>query len=196
VPFGEYVPFRDFLWFIKPLVELVGDFTPGDSFKPLDADKIKAGILICFESIFPEIARRETVEGANLLVSLTNDAWYGKSSAPYHSWAMTIFRAVENRRSLVRAANTGISGFVAPTGAVNRKSDLFTEDALTDNVALMTGQTVFSLGGHWFGTACLALTGLFLLQYSWIARKQQKEIIRQKQELLWQQQGGSNKAEV
>ncbi|WP_417908730.1 apolipoprotein N-acyltransferase [Candidatus Electronema sp. PJ] len=196
VPFGEYVPLRDFLWFIRPLVELVGDFTPGNSFKPLDADKIKAGALICFESIFPNIARQETAEGANLLVSLTNDAWYGKSSAPQQSWAMTILRAVENRRSLVRAANTGISGFVAPTGAVSRKSDLFTEEALTDNVALMTGQTVFGLGGHWFGTACLAFTGLLLLQYLWLAKKQRKKIFQRKQELLRQQQGGSNKAEM
>jgi apolipoprotein N-acyltransferase len=157
VPFGEYIPLRTYLWFLKPLVELIGDFTPGDSFEPLEADRIKAGVLICFESIFPEIARRETMAGANLLVNLTNDAWYGRSSAPYHSWAMTVMRAVENRRSLVRAANTGISGFVEPTGIIRKQSSLFTAEAVTADVELTTMQTIFTCGGHLFGTVCLAL---------------------------------------
>jgi apolipoprotein N-acyltransferase len=181
VPFGEYVPLRDFLWFVKPLVELVGDFTPGDSSKPLEAGGIRAGVLICFESIFPDIARRTAEEGANLLVSMTNDAWYGQSSAPQHSWAMTVLRAVENRRSLVRAANTGISGFVLPTGAVSRESGLFTAEALTDTVPLLTEQTVFAQGGHWFGHACLALTGLFLFGRIWACSKQRRQkILRRK----------------
>jgi apolipoprotein N-acyltransferase len=190
VPFGEYVPLSDYLWFIKPLVELVGDFTPGRSSKPLEAGRVRAGILICFESIFPEIARRTTAAGANLLVSLTNDAWYGKSSAPQHSWAMTVMRAVENRRGLVRAANTGISGFVAPSGAISGESGLFTAEALTGNVPLMTGQTLFVQGGHWFGPFCLALTSLFLLGRALLARKRRQEISRRQRALRTQQKSG------
>lgn len=177
VPFGEYVPLSDYFWFIKPLVELVGDFTPGNSSKPLEAGKIRAGMLICFESIFPSIARRTTAAGANLLVSLTNDAWYGKSSAPQHSWAMTVMRAVENRRGLVRAANTGISGFVAPTGAISGESGLFTAEALVGSVPLMTEQTFFVQGGYWFGSFCLSLTGLLLLSRVFIARHQRRKNI-------------------
>ncbi len=171
VPFGEYVPLRKYLWFLKPIVELIGDFTPGDSFEPLEIDRIKAGVLICFESIFPKIARRETAEGANLLVSMTNDAWYGRSSAPYHSLAMTAMRAVENRRSLVRAANTGISGFVEPTGIIRKPSSLFTAEAITDEVALTTMRTVFGSGGYRFGAVCLFL--IFPLLY-WSIRKQRQ----------------------
>ncbi len=172
VPFGEYIPLRTYFWFIKPLVELIGDFTPGDSFDPLDADTIQAGALICFESIFPDIARQETVNGANLLVNLTNDAWYGKSSAPYHSWAMTVFRAVENRRSLVRAANTGISGFISPTGEIYKETKLFKAQAINARTPLLTGQTFFMHGGYRFGAICLALIP-FLLYLS--VRKQQKK---------------------
>ncbi len=163
VPFGEYVPLRTYLWFIKPLVELIGDFTPGDSFDPLDADTIQAGVLICFESIFPDIARQEAVKGANLLVNLTNDAWYGKSSAPYHSWAMTVFRAVENRRSLVRAANTGISGFIGPTGEIHKETSLFKAQTINARTPLLTGHTFFMHGGYRFGALCLALIPFFVV---------------------------------
>ena len=172
VPFGEYIPLRTYLWFIKPLVELIGDFTPGDSFDPLDADTIQAGVLICFESIFPDIARQEVIKGANLLVNLTNDAWYGESSAPYHSWAMTVFRAVENRRSLVRSANTGISGFISPTGEIYKETKLFKAQAINARTPLLTGHTFFMHGGYRFGAICLALIP-FLLYLS--ARKQQKK---------------------
>ncbi|WP_446008949.1 apolipoprotein N-acyltransferase [Candidatus Electrothrix sp.] len=172
VPFGEYVPLRTYLWFIKPLVEIVGDFTPGDSFKPLVAENIKAGVLICFESIFPDIARQETTEGANLLVNLTNDAWYGESSAPYHSWAMTVFRAVENRRGLVRAANTGISGFVSPTGEILQETALFKALATNAKMPLLSHHTLFTCGGYRFAILCLTLIPT-LLYFS--ARKKRKE---------------------
>ena len=162
VPFGEYVPLRKYLWFLKPLVELIGDFTPGDSFKPLDGEKIQAGVLICFESIFPYIARQEAVEGADLLVNLTNDAWYGESSAPYQSWAMTVFRAVENRRGLVRAANTGISGFVDPTGEIHRETSLFAAQVTSMRMPLLTDRTLFMRGGYRFGAACFMLIPLLL----------------------------------
>ncbi len=172
VPFGEYVPLRTYLWFLKPLVELIGDFTPGDSFKPLDADTIQAGVLICFESIFPDIARQETREGANLLVNITNDAWYGESSAPHHSWAMTVFRAVENRRSLVRAANTGISGFVNPTGDIIQETHIFKALAISAKMPLLGHHTLFTCGGYLFATLCLALIPI-LLYFS--AHKQQQK---------------------
>ncbi len=162
VPFGEYVPWRKYLPFLKPLVKNVGDFTPGRSIRPLSAGPLKLGVLICFESIFPDIARQEAAAGANLLVNLSNDAWYGRSSAPYQSFAMAVFRAVETRRSLVRAANTGISGFVAPSGRILDQSPLFRPLTITANVPLLEEKTIFVRFGYHFGPACLVLIPLLL----------------------------------
>lgn len=150
VPFGEYVPLRRFLPFIAPLVEAAGHFTPGRIEKPLATGPIRAGVLICFESIFGELGRRWVRSGANVLVNVTNDAWYGRSSAPYQSWAMTVFRAVETRRSLVRSANTGISGVVDPLGRIVRQSDLFVPWSAAVPVALLEERSPFVRGGYLF----------------------------------------------
>jgi len=164
VPFGEYVPLRKYLPFLAPLVVNVGDFTAGTSSSPLPlGNDVKLGILICFESIFPEIARNEVAAGANILVNLTNDAWYGRTSAPYQSMAMTVFRAVETKRSLVRAANTGISGFVDPAGNIIEKTDIFVPGAITAQLPVFEKQTVFVRSGYMFGAACLAFIPVLLL---------------------------------
>ena len=163
VPFGEYVPLRPYLPFLEPLVVSVGDFTAGTSNEPLALGPMRLGLLICYESIFPDIARQSVSREANLLVNLTNDAWYGRSSAPHQSLAMAVFRAVENKRSLVRAANTGISGFVDPVGRIVGRTGLFMETALVSRVPLLDGQTVFNRQGHLFGPACAALIPLCLL---------------------------------
>ena len=163
VPFGEYVPLRPYLPFLEPLVVSVGDFAAGTSDEPLALGPMRLGMLICYESIFPEIARQSVTRGANLLVNLTNDAWYGRSSAPHQSMAMAVFRAVENKRALVRAANTGISGFVDPVGRIVERTGLFVEAALVSRMPLLDGQTVFNRQGHLFGPACAVLIPLFLL---------------------------------
>ena len=163
VPFGEYVPLRPYLPFLEPLVVSVGDFAAGTSDEPLALGPMRLGMLICYESIFPEIARQSVTRGANLLVNLTNDAWYGRSSAPHQSMAMAVFRAVENKRALVRAANTGISGFVDPVGRIVVRTGLFVEAALVSRMPLLDGQTVFNRQGHLFGPACAVLIPLFLL---------------------------------
>jgi len=164
VPFGEYVPLRKYLPFLAPLVVNVGDFTAGTSSKPLSlGNDLHPGVLICFESIFPEIARNEVAAGANILVNLTNDAWYGRTSAPYQSMAMTVFRAVETKRSLVRAANTGISGFIDPTGNIIEKTEIFVPGAITAQLPVFEKLTVFVRSGYMFGAACLALIPVLLL---------------------------------
>ena len=138
VPFGEYVPLQQYLPFLAPLVKAVGDFRVGTIEHPITWKQAKAGILICYESVFPEISRQWVKTGANVLINLTNDAWYGKSSAPYHSLAMAVFRAVETRRSLVRSANTGISTFITPAGTIELQSELFVPWAASRPVTLMT----------------------------------------------------------
>ncbi len=158
VPFGEYVPLKKLLFFLGPLVENSGDFSPGKSVRPLVlGDQLRLGVLICFESIFPDIARKEVSAGANLLVNLTNDAWYGRTSAPYQSLAMAVFRSVENKRSLLRAANTGVSALVEPSGRIIVSSAIFAPAVLHGEVPVLELQTVFMRGGYMFVPTCLAL---------------------------------------
>jgi apolipoprotein N-acyltransferase len=163
VPFGEYVPLRRYLPFLEPLVVSIGDFTAGTSQAPLSLGAMQLGVLICYESIFPDIARQTVAQGANLLVNLTNDAWYGRSSAPYQSMAMAVFRAVETKRTLIRAANTGISGAVDPLGRIIGETAIFTEAALIVKAPMLTEATVFSRQGHHFGAACALLIPLLLV---------------------------------
>ncbi len=163
VPFGEYVPLKRFLPFLAPLVEAVGDFSPGSIATPLQTGNVRSGVLICFESIFPEIARKWVDNGANVLVNLTNDAWYGRSSAPSQSMAMSVYRAVETRRSLVRSANTGISAFVDPLGRITQSSQIFVTWARSEEVKLLDLVTFHSRYGYLFGPMCLGTAVLLSL---------------------------------
>lgn len=159
VPFGEYVPLKRFLPFLAPLVETVADFTPGTSAEPISCHKIRVGVLICFESIFPALARQQTENGADLLVNLTNDAWYGRSSAPWQHLSMAVFRAVENRRSLGRAANTGVSGFIDPLGRMFGLSPLFEDFTGYHDLPIVKCKSIFTFyGGHLTGLICLLIT--------------------------------------
>lgn len=130
VPFGEYVPLKRLLSFINRLVPAAGDFAQGDEIITLRHDGMAIGVLICFEAIFPEIARAHAKNGANILVNMTNDAWFGKTSAPYQHLAMSVFRAVENRMPMIRAANTGFSAYIGPEGRIISRGNLFTEEVL------------------------------------------------------------------
>jgi len=134
VPFGEYVPLKKYLPFVDRLVQAAGDFAAGTKAVPLRMNGHAAGVLICFEAIFPEPARTHARKGADLLVNLTNDAWFGRTSAPYQHLAMTVFRAVETGRPLVRAANTGFSALVDPSGKILARTGLFQEALLVGEV--------------------------------------------------------------
>ncbi len=171
VPFGEYVPLKQFLPFIHRLVESAGDFTPGTSTTPLKSDGFSVGILICFEAIFPELARDLAANGANILVNLTNDAWYGMTSAPFQHLSMAVFRCVENRRPMLRAANTGISAFIGIDGRIQETSDLFKEAVLMGAVSIPSSRkSLYTRIGDIFAVGLLFITFLkafwFFLQYS------------------------------
>lgn len=155
VPFGEYVPLKKFLPFLAPLVEAAGDFSAGKIELPLVWKQSRIGVLICFESVFPELTRKWVRAGANMLVNLTNDAWYGKSSAPHQSLAMSVLRAVESRRAVVRAANTGISAFITPLGEVAGESELFRPYGHVEDVPLLEEKTFWVRYGYLFGPFCL-----------------------------------------
>ncbi len=162
VPFGEYIPMRTILPIPKPIVESMGDFSAGTSSSPLDMGVAKIGALICIEAIYPDLARRETFQGATLLANITNDAWFGASSAPVQHLAMAIFRTIENKRSMARAANTGISALILPTGEVLQKTGLFQQGYLSASLPLLSTTTFFTRVGFLFPLLCLVTTLLWL----------------------------------
>lgn len=163
VPFGEYIPFQKYLPGSLPLVKSMGNFSAGTSKKPMHCGKARCGILICFESIFPDLARKWSASGANLLLNLTNDAWYGRTSAPWQQLSMVTLRAVENRRSLARAANTGISCFVDPLGRLRGVSPLFEPYTASARMPLLQAASFYTRYGYLFSPLCLLILSLMLL---------------------------------
>jgi apolipoprotein N-acyltransferase len=156
VPFGEYVPLGRLFPFVSKMVVGIGDFSPGRGTIPLAGGPTPLGVLICFEGIFPEIGRGYVAAGARLLVSITNDAWFGRSSAPHQHLAMTVFRAVENRVPLVRAANTGISAIIDSRGHIRGMTTLFTEGQLGGEVRISNEGSFYTRHGDLFAITCLA----------------------------------------
>ena len=168
VPFGEYVPLGEYLSFLGKIIAQSGDFTPGPSDgKPLAFNGSRAGILICFELIFPYLSRQSTLRGAEILINTTNDAWFGRTSAPWQHFSMAVFRAVENRRAVARSANTGISGFVLPTGAIAATSKLFDKAYLTFTLPAMTIRTWYTTWGDLFAQGCLTFTLVMVIAMVW-----------------------------
>ncbi|WP_167527761.1 apolipoprotein N-acyltransferase [Desulfosarcina alkanivorans] len=162
VPFGEYVPFKRVLSFVGKMVAQVGDFSAGEKGRTLAWGEANPpiGVQICFEIIFPGLSRSLVKNGAGLLVNLTNDAWFGRSGAAFQHFSMAVFRAVENRRSLVRCANTGISGFVDPAGRIIARTDLF-EDAVVDRpVPVLSEASMYTRMGDLLPMACLMVLGV------------------------------------
>ncbi len=164
VPFGEYVPLQRFLPFVSRLVPAAGDFVPGEKIAPLPAGAYTAGVLICYEAIFPHLARRQVNGGADILVNLTNDAWFGRTSAPFQHLSMSVFRAVEARLPLIRAANTGISAFVDSRGRIVQQGDLFREAVMVSDITPSgEGLTFYVQYGYLFPLFLLALVSGMLI---------------------------------
>ncbi len=158
VPFGEYIPFHQWLPFLEKMVAGVGDFQPGKIGHTIPWRKYSLGVQICYEIIFPNLSRAMVNNNSAFLINITNDAWYGKSSAPYQHFSMAVFRAVENRKALIRSANTGISGFIDPSGRVTASTSLFQDAILTRSVPILHETTFYSQFGDLFALTCLVLT--------------------------------------
>ena len=169
VPYGEYVPLRNIFPFIKGLTAGIGDFSTGGGYFPLSAAGRKIGVLICYEGILPFAARIYKKESAEILVNITNDAWFGSTSAPYQHLSMTIFRAVETRLYLVRAANTGISAIVDPRGQIVSQTNIFQKDSLKGKVKFLKIPTFYAKYGDILVVVCFILSILCLL-WSWKGR--------------------------
>jgi apolipoprotein N-acyltransferase len=163
VPFGEYVPLRNILP-IDRIVPGIIDFTAGDSYAPIGTPGV--GVLICYDGVFPEIARREVAEGATWLANLTNDAWYGISSAPYQHRDFYVLRAVETDRWVVRAANTGLSVFIDPRGRLLKQTELNTTTTTQQAIVAQDSRTAFVLFGNWIIYLSLAMWG-----WGWLKKR-------------------------
>lgn len=163
VPFGEYVPYPKVLFFVHKLVQAAGNFAAGDSSAPLHLDGHRVGVLICYEAIFPALARRTVNLGASTLVNITNDAWFGNSSAPYQHVEMARWRAIECRVPFVRSANTGISAIFDATGRVLGRIPLGKQGYLVRTVHPLHMVTFYARWGNVFAYLCGLLTGAAFL---------------------------------
>ena len=163
VPFGEYVPFRSVLFFAAPLVEAVGEFAPGDAPVMLPLAGRPVSTAICYEVVYPALIRAGVLQGSTLLTTITNDAWFGRSSAPYQHFEMASLRAIEQGRYLARSANTGISGIVDPYGRVLMASQLFTTQVLVGEVRLIDERTIYARIGDVVAYASVLVTLAALL---------------------------------
>ncbi|MHB0995074.1 MAG: apolipoprotein N-acyltransferase [Elusimicrobiales bacterium] len=164
VPFGEYVPLRALLGrFIQPVAAL-GEFEPGaPEQRLLELKGAKLGAAICYESIFPDLFAGDARDGADLFVNITNDGWYLDTAAPQQHFIANIFRAVETRRPVARAANNGISAVIDPWGRVLARTSLNDRTVLGAEAPLYPGRAFFPLYGHWFLWAALMAVAAFLL---------------------------------
>lgn len=145
VPFGEFIPLRDKLFFVKKYTDQLMDFTPGKKFKvfSMKNGKIRPSVLICYEIIFPEGVSRYVKNGSNVLCNLTNNIWYGHSAGPLQDVAFTVFRAVETKTPVVRSANNGVSIIVSGTGVIQTSLPIDERGVIYDEVEIYNKQTFF-----------------------------------------------------
>jgi len=163
VPFGEFVPFSSILSFVNKLVSGIGNFIPGETYVVMDLPKAKFGVVICFEVIFPELVRNFANHGAQFMTTITNDAWFGFSSAPYQHFSMVVFRAIENRVPFARTANTGISGFIDSRGRILKTTSLFEQTTLRETLFLNDEKTFYARHGDIFAWFCVIISFFILI---------------------------------
>jgi apolipoprotein N-acyltransferase len=164
VPFGEYVPARELLgYFVNRVVHGFGDMIPGKEQTLFEVSGAKLAVLICYESVFPDLARRGVKQGADVLVNITNDAWYGESSAPYQALAMAAMRSVETKVPMIRVANTGISAIIKPSGEITERTPLFARGTVPGTVSWRPVRTVYTSVGDLFAEICFVLAAVGLI---------------------------------
>jgi apolipoprotein N-acyltransferase len=196
VPFSERVPYEDSFPFkaVKSLLSYLemgeGDFSRGKRITVMSFDRLKNdaanksqkqqpefkehiqfAVVICYESIFPELVRQFVQKGAEFLVVITNDAWFGKTTAPFQHTQIAVFRAIENRIAIARCANTGISMFIDPFGRIQLPTDWFEEAIVVNNIPLRSEETFYSRHGNIF-TVVASLTNLLFLVLAIVSKRQ------------------------
>lgn len=162
VPFGEYVPLRSLLFFIDKLAFGVGDYAPGTRYTKAITPFGSFGTVICYEIIFPGLVRKFYTQGGDFMVTITNDAWFGETNGPYQHFSMAVFRAVENRKPVVRAANSGISGFIDSNGSIHSSTELFRRVGMVAHMMTDRTLTLYTKYGDIFSYLCI-VAAVFLL---------------------------------
>jgi apolipoprotein N-acyltransferase len=165
VPFGEYIPMKDLLFFAETFTRQVGDFAPGSDYTLSAIDGHRFSTAICYESIFPDFVRQFVKNGSQLIVVITNDGWFGESSAPFQHLRMGVVRAVENRRYIVRSANTGISAIIDPYGRILAETPLGVRTVLEGTAMFRSDQTFYSTYGDVFAYGNVAAVAVAVLLF-------------------------------
>jgi apolipoprotein N-acyltransferase len=163
VPFGEFVPLAGLIGFVRGWATFISELTPGSRAVVFPGPPAPFGVVICYEGVFPELVRRFVTGGARLMVNMTNDGWFGRTSGPLQHLAMYPFRAVEHRTAVVRAANTGVSAFIAPTGRIVSTLGLFERGVLLRRVPLRSVETLYTRWGDWLAYLAVAVSAIALL---------------------------------
>jgi apolipoprotein N-acyltransferase len=170
VPFGEYLPFPQVFGFAGGLTKEVGEFEHGRSRQPLDAGGERLGTFICYESIFPDEVRQFALAGAEVLVNISNDGWYGDSGAWKQHIEQTRMRAIENDRWILSATNTGLTAAIDPLGRVVAEVPRKERTVLIAPYALRSGTTFYTRHGDWFAYLC-AIISIVVSLWSLVGRK-------------------------
>ena len=163
VPFGEYVPLQRLLFFAAPLTEQVGTFSAGLQPELLPIGGHRLSVAICYEVVYPNLVRQFVAAGSELLTTITNDAWFGETSAPYQHFEQAAMRAIEEGRYLVRAANTGVSGIVDPYGRILEQTPIFQRAVVVGDARFLSGLTIYARCGDIAAYLSLAATLALLL---------------------------------
>ncbi len=162
VPFGEYVPWQKLLFFAGPLVQAVSDFSAGEDATLLPVGNHLVSAAICYEVVYPDLVRRFVAGGSELLTTITNDAWFGPTSAPYQHFEQASMRAIEEGRYLVRSANTGISGIVDPYGRVIARSGIYQPAVIVGEARFLKTTTLYTRIGDLLAYASVLATAALL----------------------------------
>ena len=166
VPFGEYMPYKAFLSKVFPMLTKLNiiedDYIGGNSAEIMSVNGGRLGNIICFESIYPQLTRQSTLDGAQLMIELTNDSWLKDSPAMYQHLAHGVFRSVENGRYLVRSANSGISAVIDNHGNIKSVLNINETGAIADTVQYIDKQTVYTKTGNILFPICCATVLIWL----------------------------------
>src|SRR5205807_3753533 len=158
VPFGEYVPFQNLLFFAKKLTREVGNFARGTERKVFNLNGIKIGVFVCYESVFPDEVRQFANNGAQVLVNISNDGWYGETSAPFQHLEMTRMRAIENHRWILLSTNSGTTASIDPYGRVVKSAERNVRTAIVVPFAPAIESTFYSRNGDIFAWVCVVIS--------------------------------------
>jgi apolipoprotein N-acyltransferase len=169
LPFAEYLPLKGVIPWHYLNVPDPGGYTPGEEFTVFELPHFNFSATICWENIFPDLFRQFVRRGAQVMINITNEAWFGRTASPYQFLAMSVFRAVENRIFVVRCGNSGVSCFIDPYGRIidrvkdENARDIFVRGVLTGTVIPLNSNTFFTRHGDWFGMMSVSFSAVFLL---------------------------------